>query len=367
MVFLCPHLLSAQSDRAAWEAYVNMNHFLQPFWTADTIYSEAVMPIKDGDQNAEGRLLFKAKKILSVKDTYLQKEYKKRRDWKYRNGKIILTKKSTAPYFTRNELVFDQKKEGISLRGKKEGSFVLFSEKGLLQSRQLAVTYIKKKTDEWEGAVPAYAENLLPGTLNKLKTGQSLKIVFYGNSIETGANSSITLNQSPYLPTWTEMIVYNLQNHYSSPIRFKNVSKGGMSAKWGLENTDTLVNRENPDLAIIGFGMNDGTGKVPPDTFITRIKGIIQAVRSANPHCEFIVIATMLANPEAIHSQIQQEYLAPVKALTTKGVAVADMTSIHGELLKHKAYQDMTGNNINHPNDYLARWYAQVIGALLIP
>jgi len=43
------------------------------------------------------------------------------------------------------------------------------------------------------------------------------------------------------------------------------------------------------------------------------------------------------------------------------------MTSVHGELLRHKAYQDMTGNNINHPNDYLARWYAQVIGALLIP
>ncbi|HRQ51543.1 MAG TPA: SGNH/GDSL hydrolase family protein [Agriterribacter sp.] len=302
-----------------------------------------------------------------MKDTHLQKEYKKGRDWKYKHGKIVLTAKSTIPYFTRNELVFDQKKEGASLPAKEQGRFVLFSEGGLLQSRQLSVTYVKEKTSTWEGPQPAYAETLLPATLAKLNAGQPLKIVFYGNSIETGANSSVTLNQAPFLPTWPEMIVYNLRNHYGNPVPFRNASKGGMSAQWGLENTDTLVNVENPDLVIIGFGMNDGTGKVPPEIFIGQIKGIIQTVRAAHPHCEFIVIATMLANPEAIHSQIQPEYLKPVTELAGKGVAIADMTSIHGELLRHKAYQDMTGNNINHPNDYLARWYAQVVSALLIP
>lgn len=367
MVLIGPKLSWAQNDRPAWETYVNMDHFLQPFWKADTIYSEAVQPIKDGDKNAEGRLLFKAKKIITVKDTYLQKEYKKGKDWKYKNGKIVLTAKSTIPWFTRNELLFDQKKEGTSLPAKQEGRFVLFSEGGLLQSRQLAVTYIKEKTSTWEGVRPAYAASLLPAALAKLNNGQPLKIVFYGNSIETGANSSITLNQAPFLPTWPEMIVYNLRNHYGNAVPFKNVSRGGMSAKWGLENTNALVNVENPDLVIIGFGMNDGTGKVPPGIFIEQIKGIIQTVRSANPQCEFIVIATMLANPEAIHSQIQPEYLKPVTALAGQGIAIADMTSIHGELLRHKAYQDMTGNNINHPNDYLARWYAQVISALLIP
>ena len=367
MISICPQLALSQNDRPAREGYVNMHHFLQPFWKADTIYSEAVQPIKDGDKNAEGRLLFKAKKIITVKDTYLQKEYKKGKDWKYKNGKIVLTAKSAIPWFTRNELIFDQKKEGTSLPAKEQGRFVLFSERGLLQSRQLAVTYIKKKTSTWEGPRPAYAENLLPAAFAKLNTRQPLKIVFYGNSIETGANSSVTLDQAPFLPTWPEMVVYNLRNHYGNAVPFKNVSKGGMSAKWGLENTNTLVNVENPDLVIIGFGMNDGTGKVPPEIFIEQIKGIIQTARSANPQCEFIVISTILANPEAVHSQIQREYLKPVTALTGQGIAIADMTSIHEELLRHKAYQDMTGNNINHPNDYLARWYAQVISALLIP
>jgi hypothetical protein len=37
------------------------------------------------------------------------------------------------------------------------------------------------------------------------------------------------------------------------------------------------------------------------------------------------------------------------------------MTAVHGSLLSKKSYADMTGNNINHPNDYLARVYAQTL------
>lgn len=42
-------------------------------------------------------------------------------------------------------------------------------------------------------------------------------------------------------------------------------------------------------------------------------------------------------------------------------MAIADITSVHLQLLETKAYRDMTGNNINHPNDFLTRIYAQVI------
>jgi hypothetical protein len=52
--------------------------------------------------------------------------------------------------------------------------------------------------------------------------------------------------------------------------------------------------------------------------------------------------------------------------MTKPGIALADMTSVHQELLRTKAYVDMTGNGLNHPNDFLTRWYAQVIGSLLV-
>ena len=363
--------LCAQNDggsiEPAWTNYVDLKKYTQPFWKTDTIYDEAVQPIKTGNENAEGMLLFKAKKIISIKDTYLGKEYKEGKDWKYVKGKIVLPPQSSIPFFTKDELFFTEKRPGVSMESNKPGHYILFSEAGLLQSKQLAVTYVKKKKEKWQGKIPAYAEQQLPNTLEKLKTGKPLNILFYGNSIESGANSSITLNKPPYLPTWPEMIIHNLRNHYNSNIQFKNKSKGGMLASWGLDNAATLLNVENPDLVVIGFGMNDGSSKVKPEIFIEQIRGIIQTVKQANPFCEFIVVATMLANPDAIQCQIQKEYHQPVLNLATTGIAVADMTAVHEELLRKKAYQDMTGNNVNHTNDYLARWYAQVIGGLLIP
>jgi hypothetical protein len=56
-------------------------------------------------------------------------------------------------------------------------------------------------------------------------------------------------------------------------------------------------------------------------------------------------------------------YLAPLLEIASEqeGVVVADMTTMHQDLLKRKAFIDMTGNNVNHTNDYLSRVYAQVI------
>lgn len=367
IIFSMP-VLKAQHNSAkpAWAEHVDFKKYMQPFWSTDTIYDEALQPIKDGVGNAEGRLLFEAKKIISVRDTYLKKEYKEGRDWKYKDGKIVLTTNSSIPFFTKDDLFFKEKKVGISMQSSKPGHFILFSEAGLLQSKQLAVTYIKKKAAKWNGKIPMVADKQLPNTLAALKSGKPVNILFYGNSIESGANSSITLGQSPYLPTWPEMITLNLREHYNGAIEFKNRSKGGMLARWGLENAGSLLNPEKPDLVVIGFGMNDGSFKVDPTIFITQIKGMIDTVKAANPNCEFIVVATMLANPDAIQCQIQKLYQQPVLDLEAPGIAVADITAIHEELLKHKAYQDMTGNNVNHTNDYLARWYAQVISALLI-
>ena len=43
------------------------------------------------------------------------------------------------------------------------------------------------------------------------------------------------------------------------------------------------------------------------------------------------------------------------------------MTSIWAEMLKHKKDWDLTGNGVNHPNDFGHRVYAQVLSSLLIP
>ena len=42
-------------------------------------------------------------------------------------------------------------------------------------------------------------------------------------------------------------------------------------------------------------------------------------------------------------------------------VGVADVTTVNIEMYQRKVYQDITGSNSNHPNDYMHRIYAQVI------
>ncbi|MBR3639685.1 MAG: hypothetical protein IKN50_03675, partial [Clostridia bacterium] len=148
-----------------------------------------------------------------------------------------------------------------------------------------------------------------------------------------------------------------------------NTAKGGTLSTWGVTEAQSKVASYSPDLVFIGFGMNDGTLQVAPATFKANIKGIIDAERAANANSEFILIAPMLANPDTLFDGCQDQYLAVLEELESQysGVAVADMTSTHQDLLEIKSYQDMTGNNVNHPNDFMVRYYAQTMLTLLSP
>ena len=129
---------------------------------------------------------------------------------------------------------------------------------------------------------------------------------------------------------------------------------------------------KKPDLVLLAFGMNDGSGTgkgdgVRPEIFGRNIFSIMEQVREINPDTEFILVSTTLPNPETIFFDRQAEYYAELERIAnnTAGTAEANMTAVHAELLKHKSFLDMTGNNINHPNDFLNRCYAQFVLGML--
>ena len=47
------------------------------------------------------------------------------------------------------------------------------------------------------------------------------------------------------------------------------------------------------------------------------------------------------------------------------GVALADVQKVWKKLLERKDFYDLSGNGVNHPNDYGHRVYASVIFQLL--
>jgi hypothetical protein len=68
-----------------------------------------------------------------------------------------------------------------------------------------------------------------------------------------------------------------------------------------------------------------------------------------------------LGAPQETYSQYRNALLQ----FAGPGIAVADLTSMWRDLLKTKRFTDITGNGINHPNDFGHRVYAEAILNLL--
>lgn len=342
-----------------------LREYMAPFWESDTMYHESVLMVSDSGKAPEASLLFDPVNILSVRSAGLDTVFKQGVDWIWEGGTLKLIAGTKAASITKAELYPVTSTPGADFP-KNGGGYIRFAEGHFFHDRQLSVTYTHAR-NVWAGPIPALATANLPKTLVRLSGGQPVRIVLLGNSITAGYNASGFTGAAPSMPAYGELAAENLRAHYGSPITVKNVAVAGKDAAWGLANVHTLVTLEKPDLAVISFGMNDGSANVPADTFLERIKGILADVSAGNPNCEFILVAPMLANPESGFSGAQATYKAKLQTLVGAGVSLVDMTGTHQELLKRKAYRDMTGNNINHPNDFLHRWYAQQLSWRMIP
>lgn len=342
---------------------------LAPFWTTGEVYNEFLTFTRGEDGTASAPLLFRPEHIQSVCSATLETQYEQGRDWVYENGYIVLSKGSTIPCLTQAELYPAQGEQGKSFP-RAGGGYILFSEGAVLHRRQVAVTYTARP-GQWDGPVPAPQHDALPHTFRKLREDKRLRMVLYGDSISEGANASASTGAPPFLPIWGELVAQLLRMSYGAEVEFFNPSKGGMASDWGADNVHELVTAQRPDLVIIAFGMNDGSGGVSPADFGANIRAMMDDVRAGCPDAEFLLVATTLPNRETLTWDMrpfwgrQEDYAAVLEGMTGPGVAPADMTAIHRALLSRKRFIDMTGNNVNHPNDYLVRWYAQVVGATL--
>jgi lysophospholipase L1-like esterase len=241
---------------------------------------------------------------------------------------------------------------------------VLHDEGHIYPDMQTIVTY-EYAIGAWKGPKPSFDASRLPRTLEMLQKKKPLTIALLGDSISTGCNASAWLKIAPFQPAWQDLLVKNLETVYGSKIVLKNFAVGGTVSEWGLQNIGKVVDVK-PDLVILAFGMNDA-GSVPGAKYQANIRGMIDAVRKAQPQAEFILVATMRGNPDWAVQDLFPVYRDALAELCKPGIALADMTSIWTELLKHKKYVDITGNGVNHPNDFSHRIYAQVLSCLLIP
>lgn len=355
-------LTEEERDCAKYE----LEKYAKTYWNGNVVYNESVMFLKEQDGSLPPvSLMYKADKILAVRDAKLGTLYTEGVDYALVDGKIQFLEGSSMPTMSYNAYYLKNEIPNASLPCT-GGGYIAFSEGGNFHKRQVAVTYIH--TDEWAGPVPAYKGDKLSKAIQKLKNNEEITIVLFGDSISTGANSSGFINFEPRAASWFEMMVEMLKSTYGNDkINFVNKAVGGTDSAWGVKRVDMDVTPLEPDLVILAFGMNDGTFKVDPTVFGNNLQTMMDAVKAGSPDCEFILVSTMLANPlAALQCARQEEYEPVILGMEKEGVAVANVTEVHRHLMTMKRYWDMTGNNVNHPNDFLARLYAQTLLATLV-
>ncbi|MGM9679892.1 MAG: SGNH/GDSL hydrolase family protein, partial [Eubacteriales bacterium] len=329
-------------------------------WEGPIVYNESVMFVGKDD---EASLLYTPDTVFSVRSCDLKTEYREGIDYEVKDGKICLTEDTSIPYMTVEEYYPDQPIPGGSFPSRlPEHPNLRFGEGDTFIRYQVYVTY--SHLEHWDRYVPEGQSGKFPRTIEKLRNGDPVTVLFFGDSITEGYNSSGFIGVEPYADSWSQMTATYLGEYYGNDrVRYINTGLAGQNSDWALATVQANVIDYAPDLVVLAFGMNDGGMTAVAHT--NNMLRVIGAIRSALPETEIVLVSTMLPNEEAQgfwgnQNTFEATYLKNV-AKKYSDVAIVRMTSMHSLLLESKEYYHMTGNNINHPNDFLSRIYAQSV------
>lgn len=359
-------------------------NWLDKIWEGNTVFEEPVCFAEEADGTVSGgTLLYRdITKIISV-TAFDGTVYEKGVDYELEGNRIVRLPESRIPVLTRDTYVKpytgDPETTWRCLPGKEEYAEVV----NKIYEYQPRVTY--EHADAWNDFVPADMSDRLPALKANLASGGHTDIVFYGDSITAGWEASghdeivinmqtleenhVLRNDPPYMPAWPELLTRALRSAYpSAEITKLNRGSGGATVGWGEKNAAALVNPHHPDFMPLAFGMNGM--RDDPAVYRAKTENIINTVRTGNPACEVLLVSPMTANREMAafenHTVVEQEQMLHAIAASMPGVAVAPVNEVFRVLEKRgKTYWELSGNTINHPNDFSIRIYAQTMLAAM--
>lgn len=343
------------------------DRWFQPLWKGTAVYGDALFFIRySNEEQPRASLLFPMKKTIKLEQPGTGTIFEEGKDYMIGPDKrtLSLPEGSRIPFKNYREL-FPMPNEPNSYPAAIDGiHHVMYAEGHYFHDLQVEATY-DHMIDDWAKSLRPVSGGdgkHLPLTLEKLKKGEPVKICLLGDSISCGANASGMTNVEPFMPFYGELAAAWLRKKFDSKIIFKNFSVGGQTSSWGVSEIAKII-PEKPDLLIIAFGMNDASFRAPSEYYAGNIKKQIEKIKQAAPDCEIILVATMTANPQWTCYSLEhyEGYRDVLLKMREKGIAVADVTSLWKKALERKTFYDLTGNGVNHPNDFGHRLYAHVL------
>ncbi len=355
-----------------------LQDMMAPVWSGRRVWRETFTMIRE-DGCCKAPFLFRPDKVEKIESYDGKKQYELGRDCVIDGDWLVLTENSRIPAADWKRFYYDTKEEaekgqpqGVNFGpiATTDGRYInlhALANPEYITDWQIAVTYTTKES--YMGYKPQSALGKLPRFQKKLEQKEPIKIVVYGDSICCGWDCSGMYGLEPGQPIFPELLRESLETFYGIPVELVNTSVGGVNSDWALENAEERAIAYQPDLFILGFGMND---RCPGDEYRKKTQALLERLKEGCPQAEYVLIATSLPNPLAeTPPQFfwcrQHEYGDALRDLCGTGVVLADVQAVNRELLRKKRYEDIGANMINHPNDFFARIYAHVLDALLKP
>ena len=137
-------------------------------------------------------------------------------------------------------------------------------------------------------------------------------------------------------------------------------------SKFNMSLTSEQINKivaEQPDLLFLHFGINDLGSQRAAIAYADDMESIILDIQNKLPNCDIILLSPFAPNSVLYDYDKMQEYVDYLKGFeeTYDHVQLIDVFKLSLEMTKNKKYLDMSGNGINHVNDFASRVYLQAI------
>jgi len=190
--------------------------------------------------------------------------------------------------------------------------------------------------------------------------GPFRRMVSLGDSITEGYNASGYIGRYPFRKPYAGRVADALN------AELFNLGKNGASCTLLKERIDQTTELK-PDLITVAFGMND-LKTFTPEQYLDIISSGIKQLRKNLPEAVIAAVSPMSGNPEWSYTptDVTRGFADILKKWTAQEkIVYADVYSVWQFVIERKGFFALTGNGVNHPNDFGHWLYAKTILAAL--